>query len=102
MRLRLGLRRYLICFAPLAIESQRQRISSNLPSPSVFQSISTHFTASLTVPVAPKTFKADHLLPSSAVKPRSLKQDASVRLHVSLRPINPDNACRLRITETSG
>src|SRR3989338_2766590 len=102
MRLRLGIRRSLICFSPLAFESQRQLSPSNLPSPLVFLLISTHFTAPPEVPVAPKKLKYFHLLPSPPVEPRSLKQDAKYRLHVSLRPMNPDNACRLRITETSG
>ena len=46
MRLGLGLRRSLICFAPLAFVSQRQILARKVPSPSVFLMISTHFTAS--------------------------------------------------------
>jgi hypothetical protein len=102
MRLRLGIRRYLICFSPLAFESQRQLFPSNLPSPLVFLLISTHFTAPPKVPVAPKKFNPGDILPNTPIESRSLKKDLSGRLHVSLRPMLPDNARRLRITETSG
>lgn len=44
IRLRLGLRRSLICFAPLAFVSQRQLTSRDSPSPPVFPRVSTHFT----------------------------------------------------------
>ena len=52
--LRLGLHRSLICFATLAFVSQRQENSRYLPSPLVFQLISTHFTATPTV-LVPRT-----------------------------------------------
>jgi len=48
-RLRLGLHRYLICFATLAFVPQRQEKPRRLPSLLVFQVISTHFTATLPV-----------------------------------------------------
>ena len=51
MRLRLGLRRSLICFAPLAFVSQRQFPYRDAPSPLVFPAVSTHFTAPPQVPV---------------------------------------------------
>ncbi len=44
IRLQLGLRRSLICFAPLAFVSQRQLSSRDPPSPLVFPRVSTHFT----------------------------------------------------------
>ena len=52
-RLGLGLPGYLIPFAPLAFAPQRQCQPSNPPSPQVFLSISTHFTATPRIPVAP-------------------------------------------------
>ena len=55
-RLRLELRRSLICFATQAFVLQRQNFPRYLPSPLVFLSISTHFTASPTVPVPPRSF----------------------------------------------
>ncbi len=51
-RLRPGLPGYLIPFAPLAFEPQRQPQSSRPPSPLVFLLISTHFTATLGIPPA--------------------------------------------------
>ena len=44
IRLGLGLRRSLICFAPLAFVSQCQSAFRNSPSPPVFPRVSTHFT----------------------------------------------------------
>ena len=52
-RLGLGLPGYLIPFAPLAFAPQRQCRPSNPPSPQVFLLISTHFTATPRIPVAP-------------------------------------------------
>ncbi len=52
-RLRHGLPGYLIPFAPLAFVPQRQLMSRNPPSPRVFLSISTHFTATPRIPVPP-------------------------------------------------
>src|SRR5688572_20729784 len=52
-RLGPGLPGYLIPFAPLAFAPQRQYQPSNPPSPQVFLSISTHFTATPRIPVAP-------------------------------------------------
>ena len=50
-RLRRGLPGYLILFAPHAFEPQRQLQSSKPPSPLVFLLISTHFTATLGIPL---------------------------------------------------
>ena len=50
-RLRRGLPGYLILFAPHAFEPQRQSPSSKPPSPLVFLLISTHFTATLGIPL---------------------------------------------------
>ncbi len=52
-RLGLGLPGYLILFAPLAFVPQRQESSRDSPSPLVFLSISTHFTATPRIPVSP-------------------------------------------------
>ena len=50
-RLRRGLPGYLILFAPHAFEPQCQLQSSKPPSPLVFLLISTHFTATLGIPL---------------------------------------------------
>jgi len=102
MRLGLGLRRSLICFAPLAFVSQCQKRPRKVPSPSVFLTISTHFTASPSVPLSSTSLKSAHLVPGSEVKPRDFRYDAANHLHDTLRPVNPDNACILRITATAG
>ncbi len=54
-RLRRGLPGYLILFAPHAFEPQRQLPSSKPPSPLVFFLISTHFTATLRIPLTSPT-----------------------------------------------
>ena len=51
-RLRRGLPGYLILFAPHAFEPQRQLQSRESPSPLVFFLISTHFTATLGIPLS--------------------------------------------------
>ena len=51
-RLRRGLPGYLILFAPHAFEPQRQFQSRKPPSPLVFFLISTHFTATLGIPLS--------------------------------------------------
>src|SRR5271157_1804060 len=56
-RLRLGLPGYLILFAPLAFVPQCQWSSRDSPSPPVFLSISTHFTATPRIPVPLPTLK---------------------------------------------
>ena len=50
-RLRCGLPGYLILFAPHTFAPQRQLQSSKPPSPLVFLLISTHFTATLGIPL---------------------------------------------------
>ena len=100
--LRLGLQGSLIPFAPLAVVPQRQRTPSYLPSPLVFLSISTDFTPTPTVPVAPKSFNSGSIVPLSRVKPGALKDNFPNSLRNALRPINPDNACILCITAAAG
>ena len=64
-RLQCGLPGYLILFAPHTFAPQRQLQSSQSPSPLVFLPISTHFTATLGIP-----------LTSSALKPGSIKSSS--------------------------
>ena len=56
-RLRRGLPGYLILFAPHAFEPQRQLQSREAPSPLVFFLISTHFTATLGIPLSSPALK---------------------------------------------
>ena len=56
-RLRRGLPGYLILFAPHAFVPQRQLLSRKPPSPLVFLLISTHFTATLGIPLSPPVLK---------------------------------------------
>ena len=79
-RLQRGLPGYLILFAPHAFVSQRQLSSSNPPSPLVFLLISTHFTATLGIPIASPTLKKISFKCSSAVKPRHFTSDLTSRL----------------------
>ena len=58
-RLRRGLPGYLILFAPHAFEPQRQLQSREAPSPLVFFLISTHFTATLGIPLTSTSLKKD-------------------------------------------
>src|SRR5207249_11056557 len=74
-RLLPGLPGYLIPFAPLAFVPQRQELSRDPPSPLVFLTISTHFTATPQIPVSPPVLKHASIEGSSAVKPRALTPD---------------------------
>jgi len=56
-RLRRGLPGYLILFAPHAFAHQRQLQSRKSPSPLVFLLISTHFTATLGIPLSSPVLK---------------------------------------------
>ena len=66
-RLPRGLPGYLILFAPHAFEPQCQLQSSKPPSPPVFFPISTHFTATLGIPLTPPALQPI----SSKSNPRS-------------------------------
>ena len=79
-RLPRGLPGYLILFAPHAFAPQRQLRPSKSPSPLVFLPISTHFTATLGIP-----------LTSSALKPTSLQSNS----HLESRTFTPDLIGRL-------
>ena len=124
MRLRLGLRRSLICFAPLAFVPQRQTMKQSkarfmvmkcppkadysmepprgVPSPSVFFLISTDFTPPPGIPASPEVSKKSSSASNSSVEPKPLTGCLPFRLRDSLRPVNPDNARALRITAAAG
>ena len=84
-RLQRGLPGYLILFAPHAFVPQRQFQSRKPPSPPVFLLISTHFTATLVIPLSPPVLK----LTSFNCKPV-----------VELRGFTADLVCRLRTLYT--
>ena len=68
-RLRRGLPGYLILFAPHAFVTQRQLQSSKPPSPPVFFPISTHFTATLGIPLASPALKLYSFLRRPGLSP---------------------------------
>ena len=75
-----GFTGYLILFAPHAFVSQRQLSSSNPPSPLVFLLISTHFTATLGIPITSPTLKKSSFKCNSMVKPLHFTSDLPSRL----------------------
>ena len=79
-RLQRGLPGYLILFAPHAFVPQRQLESSKPPSPLVFLPISTHFTATLGIPLASTSLKTHSFKCSPGVKPRYFTSDLQARL----------------------
>ncbi len=79
-RLRRGLPGYLILFAPHALEPQRQLQSSKPPSPLVFLLISTHFTATLGIPLTSPALQPDSFQSSSGVEPPHFTPDLPCRL----------------------
>ena len=79
-RLRRGLPGYLILFAPHTFEPQRQLKPSWPPSPPVFLRISTHFTATLGIPLASTSLKNYSFGCSSVVKPRYFTSNLQSRL----------------------
>ena len=85
-RLRRGLPGYLILFAPHAFAPQRQLMSSKPPSPLVFLLISTHFTATLGIPLASPSLKGDSFKCSLWVKPIDFTSDLSLRLRALYTP----------------
>ena len=80
-RLGRGLPGYLILFAPHAFEPQRQLCSSKSPSPPMFLLISTHFTATLGIPLTSPTLKSSSFECSSGVKLRDFTFNLKNRLH---------------------
>ena len=79
-RLRRGLPGYLILFAPHAFEPQRQLPSSKPPSPLVFLLISTHFTATLGIPLTSPALQPDSFQCNSEVEPPPFTSDLLNRL----------------------
>ncbi len=79
-RLRRGLPGYLILFAPHAFEPQRQLLSSKPPSPLVFLLISTHFTATLGIPLTSPALQHGSFQSSPGVGPRAFTPDLPCRL----------------------
>ena len=82
-RLRCGLPGYLILFAPHTFVPQRQFLSRKSPSPLVFLLISTHFTATLGIPLSSPVLKKYSFSCSSSVKPRYF----TTNLHSRLRTL---------------
>ena len=79
-RLRLGLHGYLIRFAPLAFVSQRQKCTSQLPSPLAFHKVSTDFIPPPYVPLTSHILKPSSFLNISLVELKSLIKDTLCRL----------------------
>ncbi|OKY32910.1 hypothetical protein BUE11_25265 [Vibrio parahaemolyticus] len=75
-----GLPGFLILFATHAFVPQRQLAPSKPPSPLVFLLISTHFTATLGIPLTSPALKQHSFRSSPAVKPRAFTSDLHCRL----------------------
>jgi hypothetical protein len=80
-RLRLGLPGYLILFAPLALEPQRQYVARRPPTLLVFFQISTHSTATPGIPSPSPLLKRSSLESELGVKPPDYTSDLPPRLH---------------------
>ena len=80
-RLQRGLPGYLILFAPHAFVPQRQLKPSKPPSPLVFLLISTHFTATLGIPLASTSLKNVSFKSRLRVEPVIFTSDLISRLH---------------------
>ena len=72
-RLPRGLPGYLILFAPHAFAPQRQFSSRKSPSPPVFFLISTHFTATLGIPLSSPILQLPSFLPITGLSPALLR-----------------------------
>jgi hypothetical protein len=73
-----------------------------VPSPLVFQMISTHFTAPPFVPHVPTFLNLFSFPTEIQVEPGDLNRNLKRRLQNSLRPVIPDNACTPRLTAAAG
>ena len=80
-RLRRGLPGYLILFAPHAFAPQRQLRPSKSPSPLVFLPISTHFTATLGIPLTSSALKLFSFQCTTYLESRYFTSDLISRLH---------------------
>ena len=87
-RLQPGLPGYLIPFATLAFEPQRQIQSSKPPSPLVFLRISTHFTATHGIPLASPVLKSCSFVPLTKLSPELL----STTYKTACAPFTPNNS----------
>ena len=87
-RLRPGLPGYLIPFAPLAFEPQCQLPSRKPPSPLVFFPISTHFTATLGIPLSSPALKIDSFHPLQGLSPCLLRRT----YRPTCAPFTPNNS----------
>ena len=87
-RLRRGLPGYLILFAPHAFEPQRQLLSSKPPSPLVFLLISTHFTATLGIPLSSPTLELHSFGPLTGLSPALLRPTCDA----ACAPFTPNNS----------
>ena len=72
-RLRRGLPGDLILFSPPAFAPQRQFSSRKSPSPPVFFLISTHFTATLGIPLSSPILQLPSFLPITGLSPALLR-----------------------------
>ncbi len=68
----------------------------------MFLLISTHFTATLGIPLPSPGLKPGSFRHSSSVEPRDFTTDLPGRLRALLRPIIPNSAGPLRITAAAG
>ena len=73
-RLRRGLPGYLILFAPHAFAPQCQLQAKKPPSPLVFLPISTHFTATLGIPLSSPVLKTHSFFPITGLSPALLRK----------------------------
>ena len=87
-RLRRGLPGYLILFAPHAFEPQRQLPSSKPPSPLVFLLISTHFTATLGIPLSSPILELHSFGPLTGLSPALLRSTCDA----ACAPFTPNNS----------
>ncbi len=79
-RLRLGLPGYLILFAPLAFEPQRQYWARRPPSQLVFFQISTHSTATPGIPSSSPILKKNSIKSTLPVEPINFTSNLFFRL----------------------
>ena len=79
-RLQCGLPGYLILFAPHTFAPQRQLQSSHSPSPLVFLPISTHFTATLGIPMTSPALKSSSFQSHSHLENGDFTSDLKDRL----------------------
>ena len=79
-RLQRGLPGYLILFAPHAFAPQRQLQPSKPPSPLVFFPISTHFTATLGIPLTSSALQSVSIKSSSTLETWTFTPNLTDRL----------------------